>query len=81
MTINTPPFDQTSPKIGHNFHLGQGMLEDDAKAAAWYKKAAEQGDADAQYRLGRMYEFGWGVRRTRPGPPRGLQKKLRNKET
>ena len=37
------------------------MPEDDAKAAAWYEKAAEQGDADAQYLLGRMYHNGEGV--------------------
>ena len=32
--------------------------EDDAKAVSWYRKAAEQGDADAQFNLGWMYDFG-----------------------
>jgi len=27
----------------------------------WYRKAAEQGDDDAQFKLGMMYENGWGV--------------------
>jgi len=29
----------------------------------WFRKAAEQGYADAQYNLGHMYENGWGVDR------------------
>lgn len=33
-----------------------------AKAFEWYTKAAHQGDADAQYNLGRMYDNGHGVR-------------------
>jgi TPR repeat protein len=28
----------------------------------WYRKAAEQGYADAQYKLAYMYDFGLGVR-------------------
>ena len=28
----------------------------------WYRKAAEQGSADAQYNLGVMYRYGYGVR-------------------
>ena len=31
------------------------------KAIEWYEKAAEQGDAEAQYNLGVMYENGQGV--------------------
>ncbi|WP_455210973.1 tetratricopeptide repeat protein, partial [Kaarinaea lacus] len=30
-------------------------------AAQWYKKAATEGDADAQYELGDMYKQGTGV--------------------
>jgi len=33
----------------------------DKEAAKWYRKAAEQGDATAQYHLGRMYAKGEGV--------------------
>jgi TPR repeat protein len=35
--------------------------KDDAQAVAWYRKAADQGDAVAQYNLGRMYATGQGV--------------------
>jgi tetratricopeptide (TPR) repeat protein len=31
------------------------------QAVQWYRKVAEQGHAGAQYSLGRMYDFGWGV--------------------
>ncbi|MDR1695416.1 MAG: SEL1-like repeat protein [Endomicrobium sp.] len=31
------------------------------EAAAWYRKAAEQGSSDAQYELGEMYYYGRGV--------------------
>ncbi len=30
-------------------------------AAAWYRKAAEQGNAEAQFQLGHLYEMGLGV--------------------
>ena len=32
-----------------------------AKAAEWYRKSAERGYAEAQFRLGFMYEYGKGV--------------------
>ncbi len=34
---------------------GQGVVQDDAEAAKWYKLAAAQGDAGAQLNLGLMY--------------------------
>ncbi len=37
------------------------MPEDDATAVKWYRKAAEQGAADAQFNLGTMYAKGEGV--------------------
>ena len=40
---------------------GQGVPQDYAQAAAWTRKAAEQGDADAQRYLGLMYDLGQGV--------------------
>ena len=40
---------------------GQGVPQDYAEAVTWYRKAAEQGDADAQYNLGVMYAKGQGV--------------------
>ena len=36
---------------------------DDAEAASWYRKAADRGDAAAQYNLGVAYDTGQGVPR------------------
>ena len=41
---------------------GRGVRQDDAQAAQWFRKAAEQGVAQAQYNLGVMYAKGRGVR-------------------
>jgi TPR repeat protein len=40
---------------------GQGVPQDNAQAVAWNRKAADQGDADAQYNLGVMHRDGQGV--------------------
>ena len=40
---------------------GYGVPENDAKAVRWYRRAAEQGYADAQFNLGLMYARGEGV--------------------
>ena len=40
---------------------GRGIPQDDKQAVAWYRKAAEQGDAGAQFNLGVMYFNGRGV--------------------
>ena len=40
---------------------GQDVPEDDAEAVRWYRLAAEQGYANAQYNLGLMYDNGDGV--------------------
>ena len=42
---------------------GQGAARDYAKAVQWYQRAAEQGDAAAQYNLGMVYAQGQGVPR------------------
>ncbi|MDP7428471.1 MAG: tetratricopeptide repeat protein [Alphaproteobacteria bacterium] len=38
-----------------------GVEPDEELAVKWYSKAVEQGDDDAQARLGLMYESGTGV--------------------
>ncbi len=43
------------------YHTGQGVQQDYAEAAKWYRKAAVQGVAAAQYNLGLMYTNGHGV--------------------
>ena len=42
---------------------GRGVEQDDVEAVAWYRKAAEQGDAAAQFNLGWMYAEGRGMER------------------
>ena len=45
------------------YENGRGVPQDHVQAVAWYRKAADQGDADAQFSLGVMYENGRGVPR------------------
>ena len=40
---------------------GEGVPENAAEAVKWWRKAAEQGQAKAQYGLGRMYATGRSV--------------------
>ena len=40
---------------------GEGVAQDDAQALVWFRNAADQGNADAQYSLGVMYRDGQGV--------------------
>jgi TPR repeat protein len=47
--------------LGSMYQKGQGVVEDYAEAARWYRKAADQGDTFAQWMLGTMYENGQGV--------------------
>ena len=43
------------------YYSGQGVPQDYAEAEKWWRLAAEQGDAPAQYNLASMYEDGQGV--------------------
>ena len=47
--------------LGWIYANGEGVPEDDAEAARWYRLAAEQGDYSAQGNLGRLYANGEGV--------------------
>jgi hypothetical protein len=47
--------------LGSMYDNGQGVVNDDAEAVRWYRKAAEQGHAGAQNNLGLMYLSGRGV--------------------
>jgi hypothetical protein len=40
---------------------GRGVLQDYKQAVYWYRKAAKQGHANAQYNLGEKYARGEGV--------------------
>jgi TPR repeat protein len=41
--------------------LGVGLVADEREAVSWYRKAADLGQADAQYNLGSCYDAGVGV--------------------
>ena len=49
-------------KLGSAYYFGRGIQQDYVEAAAWYRKVAEQGYANAQYigavRTGAAYGFG-----------------------
>jgi TPR repeat protein len=45
------------------YESGQGTKKNLAKAAAWYRKAADQGDASSQVSIGVMYENGESVKK------------------
>jgi TPR repeat protein len=47
--------------IGFLFHKGLGVTQDDAEAAVWLVKAAEQNQAEAQLLLGTLFFYGKGV--------------------
>ena len=47
--------------IGVSHFFGDGIPEDKTEATEWFRKAAEQGLADAEYTLGQCYYYGVGV--------------------
>jgi len=48
---------------GNKGRKGKGKVRDDESAVLWYTKAAQQGLAEAQFDLGRMYVIGQGITR------------------
>jgi tetratricopeptide (TPR) repeat protein len=49
--------------IGTAYYFGRGIKQDYAQAYIWFRKAAEQGNASAQYCLGVLYSNGDGIDR------------------
>jgi len=47
--------------LGFMYAHGRGVARDDAQAIAWYRRAAEKGEATAMKDLGIMYQRGLGV--------------------
>jgi TPR repeat protein len=43
------------------FKNGSGVAQSDVEAVRWFRKAADQSYADAQYVLGLMFRIGCGV--------------------
>ncbi|MBR5893847.1 MAG: sel1 repeat family protein, partial [Bacteroidaceae bacterium] len=44
--------------LGYCYGTGSGVEKDPTEAVKWYRKAAEQGQVNAQYNLGLCYEIG-----------------------
>jgi FOG: TPR repeat, SEL1 subfamily len=42
-------------QLGDAYDIGAGVKRDVAEAVKWYRKAAEQGDAEGEYSLGGKY--------------------------
>jgi hypothetical protein len=58
----TPTTPEGQSELGFNYRHGSGGVQQDlGKAVVWYQKAADQGYAEAQFRLGSLYEDGLGV--------------------
>jgi TPR repeat protein len=47
--------------LGYLYRDGEGVSQNYTETAFWYRKAAEQGDTDAQKMLGILYSNGQGV--------------------
>jgi TPR repeat protein len=48
-------------EMGNRYYNGDGVKQDFKKAVQWYKKAAKQGQRDAQYNLALCYLNGYGI--------------------
>lgn len=53
---------KTEFDLGNVYYNGDGVEKDYAKAMKYYRKAAKQGNAEAQNKLGEMYILGQGVK-------------------
>ncbi|WP_425537010.1 tetratricopeptide repeat protein, partial [Klebsiella pneumoniae] len=51
--------------LGFAYATGEGVRQDNRTAVEWFRKAADQGDAKAQYNLGFAYANGQGVRQNK----------------
>ena len=59
---NAPTTPQGQYRLAANYEWGYGGVKQDYQQAMyWYRKAADQGYADAQFKLGWFYESGLGV--------------------
>jgi TPR repeat protein len=47
--------------LGLMYALGQGVAQDYAEAAKWFRRAADKGFDKAQFNLGLLYEYGLGL--------------------
>jgi len=48
--------------LGIEYREGEGISKDEEEAVRWFRKSAQQGYANAQYKLGESYANGTGVK-------------------
>ncbi len=53
---------ETTVIVFVSYRTGKGVATNQAESVKWYRKAAAQGHARAQYNMGRKYRIGEGVR-------------------
>lgn len=58
LTLDEP---QEQFELADGYFMGYDIPQDQDAAAVWFRRAADQGHADAAYRLGDMYDKGQGV--------------------
>jgi TPR repeat protein len=58
---------QSQRGLGWMYQTGNGVTQDNKAAIKWYTLAAEQEDADAQHKLGLIYESGGRCYQELPG--------------
>ena len=56
-----PEFAMAQVNLGRCYEHGEGVTKDEVEAVKWYRKAAEQNDAQAEHDLGCCYANGQGV--------------------
>ena len=52
---------EAQASLGFRYRRGEGLLQNDAAAARWFRAAADQGHSEAQFNLGFHYREGRGV--------------------
>jgi tetratricopeptide (TPR) repeat protein len=62
-SIEAPDQLESWFQTGANYFSGRSVPRDYSEAVKWYRKAAEQGYAQAQHNLGYCYQCGLGVKR------------------
>ncbi len=50
-------------ELGRRFYFGMGVTQDFTSAFEWFRRAAEQGHAEAEFHMGLMYDGAEGVTR------------------
>ena len=63
--VDQDTIGSVSCHIGKMHAHSKGTACNSEEATKWYRKAAEQGYAEAQYRLGRFYMYGDGINNDR----------------